>query len=176
MRFRAKALNFGILYGMGPQGFAKSAKIPMDEARNFIENYFVRFPKIVEYIESTKVFARTNGYTETLFGRKRYIPDIHSTAPPLLAAAERIAINHPIQGTAADIMKMAMIEVAKEVSPKADMLLQIHDELVFEMPDDIITDQVPGIVSAMQRIASLGVTLEVKAQAGKNWSDLVLIS
>jgi len=119
MRFRAKALNFGILYGMGAKGFARSASISMEEAEDFIENYFVRFPQILEYMEQTKEFARLHGYVETMFGRKRFVPEIHSNTPQLRAAAERMAINHPIQGSVADIMKMAMVKIKEESLPVA---------------------------------------------------------
>ncbi len=144
MRFRAKALNFGILYGMGAVGFSKSAGIPLEEARAFIEQYFVRFPKIYEYMEKTKEFARSHGYVETMFGRRRYLPEVNSSTPHLRAAGERMAQNHPIQGSLADLVKMAMVRIYKELKPSQEetrMLLQIHDELLFEIADDIIEKQ-----------------------------------
>lgn len=175
MRFRAKALNFGVLYGMGAQGFAKSAGIPMEEARNFIENYFVQFPRIQEYMEEAKAFARQHGYVETFFGRKRFLPEITSAAPQLRAAAERMAINHPIQGALADITKMAMVEVDRSVASKGeawDMLLQIHDELLFEMKGDIIAETAEKIRTIMEETGKLEVPVVVEVKQGESWGEM----
>ena len=163
MRFRAKALNFGVLYGMGASGFAKSAAISREEAQSFIDNYFARFPAIREYIEKTTEFARKNGYVETLLGRKRYIPEMTSSHPGLRSQAERMAINHPIQGTAADIIKMAMAKLesinpsfAKATAGRYEsgirMLLQIHDELLFEIASDKIQETHPKIKDIMENV------------------------
>jgi DNA polymerase I-like protein with 3'-5' exonuclease and polymerase domains len=172
MRYRAKALNFGVLYGMGARGFAQSAKIPMDEAQQFIDDYFIRFPKIAAYIEQTKEFVKENGYTETLFGRKRYLPDINSFTPQIRAAAERAAVNFPIQGSSADIMKMAMVQVFQECEKKGcRMLLQIHDELLFEVADDIVKESVRNIKKIMEEVAQLAVPLPVQMKTGLNWKD-----
>jgi DNA polymerase I len=176
MRFRAKALNFGILYGMGARGFAQSAGISFQEAQDFIDNYFLQFPHIAQYMEDTIAFAKEHGYVETLFGRKRFLPDIHSSTPHIRAAAERIAINHPIQGTAADIIKMAMINIAKELSLQQDncrMLLQIHDELLFEITGGIVEEYAKRIERLMESAASLAVPLRVKTSAGRSWGDLL---
>lgn len=175
MRFRAKALNFGILYGMGARGFARSAEIPFEEAISFIEQYFMRFPKIQEYIEETKEFARQHGYTETIFGRKRYIPEINSTTGQLQAAAERVATNHPIQGTAADIVKMAMVNIAeKDICSEEEcrMLLQIHDELLFEISPARIKEVAPQITEVMEGVYTLDVLLKTEVKQGKNWGEL----
>lgn len=167
MRSEAKALNFGILYGMGARGFARSAKIPLNEAQDFIDDYFIRFPAIKSYIENTKEFVRQNGYAETLFGRKRFLPDIDSIAPMLKSAAERMAINMPIQGTAADIIKMAMLKIAKEF-PKERMLIQIHDELLFELSKNSKT--IPDIKDIMEKAGGLDMKVDVKV--GSNWDEL----
>jgi len=172
MRFRAKALNFGILYGMGARGFSQSAGIPFEEAQDFIENYFVQFPHIAKYMQDTIESVRELGYAETLFGRKRYLPDIHSTTPHIRAAAERVAINHPIQGTQADIIKMAMVKIAKELNlQQVDclMLLQIHDELLFEIRSDIVRKRAKEIATLMEKVVSLNVPLVVKVSSGQSW-------
>ncbi|HEA84650.1 MAG TPA: hypothetical protein ENI04_01555, partial [Candidatus Wildermuthbacteria bacterium] len=175
MRYRAKALNFGILYGMGEVGFAKSAKISREEAREFIEDYFARFPAILTYIEAMREFVQLNGYTETIFGRRRYIPEIHSRAPQLRAAGERMAINHPLQGTAADIMKMAMVKTTEEIKKQdwdCRLLLQIHDELLFECSDDIIQKVSHRIKALMEGVVQLRVVMEVEVKEGSTWGNL----
>lgn len=172
MRYRAKALNFGVLYGMGARGFAESAKIPLEEAQQFIDNYFMRFPNIAAYIEQTKEFVKAKGYAETLFGRKRYLPDIHSLTPHIRAAAERAAVNFPIQGTAADIIKMAMVKIFQACeSAKCRMLLQIHDELLFEVADDIIEESASTIRQIMEEVFQPSVPLLVQVKTGVNWQE-----
>ena len=138
MRYRAKALNFGIIYGIGARSFAQSAQIPVDEARTFIETYLATFQGVARYMENMKEKARSYGFVETLLGRKRLLPDIHSPNPQLRSFAERVAINTPIQGTSADIVKMAMVKTA-QTFPEIDLLLQIHDELLWE--GDVATDK-----------------------------------
>ena len=175
MRSRAKALNFGILYGMGARGFSSAAHIPYGDAVSFIQEYFLRFPGIKEYIDKTILFAQENGYVETLLGRRRYIPGINSTAPRMKAAAERIAINHPIQGTAADIIKTAMVHIAADILSRQDeihMVLQIHDELVFEGKDSDLSTQESFIVEKMEGAASLSVPMEIDVAKGDNWAKL----
>ncbi|MDA1337431.1 MAG: DNA polymerase [bacterium] len=172
MRFRAKALNFGILYGMGARGFSQSAGISYQEAEDFIENYFAKFPHIARYMQDTIESTRELGYAQTLFGRKRYLPDIQSSTPHIRAAAERVAINHPIQGFQADIIKMAMVRIAKELKLQQEdcrMLLQIHDELLFEIRDDIVEKRAKDIASLMEKVVVLKVPLIVTIKAGKNW-------
>ena len=172
MRFKAKALNFGILYGMGARGFSQSAGIPFEEAQDFIENYFVQFPRIAKYMQDTIESVRELGYAETLFGRRRYLPDIHSSTPHIRAAAERVAINHPIQGSQADIIKMAMVKIAKELNLQQEdcrMLLQIHDELLFEIRSDIVRKRAKEIATLMEKVVSLKVPLAVKVSSGQSW-------
>ena len=175
MRFRAKALNFGVLYGMGAQGFAKSAGIPFEEARDFIDQYFVRFPRVYEYMEETKEFARSHGYVETMFGRRRYLPEVNSSTPQLRAAAERMAQNHPIQGSLADIVKMAMVRIQEDLAlpeQEARMLLQIHDELLFEIADGIVGKTGRSVKELLENIWRLEVPLQVDVKKGKNWDGV----
>ena len=175
MRYRAKALNFGILYGMGATGFAKSAGIPREEAQAFIENYFIQFSSVRDYIENTKIFAVKNKYTETLMGRKRFVPEISSSHPGLRAQAERMAINHPIQGTGADIIKLSMTELYKAGfidKEKCRILLQIHDELLFECKNDAVDEMVPKIKGIMEGAYKLRVPLTVELKSGDSWGDL----
>lgn len=175
MRFRAKALNFGVLYGMGARSFSASTGVSLQEAQDFIDLYFARFPEVAEYASRVKEFAREHGYVETMFGRKRFIPEINSGTPQVRAAAERIAMNHPIQGTSADIMKKAMVFIQDEIlreNPSCRMLLQIHDELLFECPDDTIRSVAPRIRDVMERACTLAVPLAVKVSAGKDWGTM----
>lgn len=175
MRFRAKALNFGVLYGMGAHGFARSAGIPLEEARDFIEQYFARFPRVYAFMEKTKEFARTHGYVETMFGRRRYLPDANSSTPQLRAAAERMAQNHPIQGSLADIVKMAMVKIQEDFGFSEEdtrMLLQIHDELLFEIADDKVGERGGAIKELMEHTTPLAVPLQVDVRKGKNWDDV----
>ena len=175
MRFRAKALNFGVLYGMGAQGFAKSAGIPVEDARSFIEQYFVRFPKVLDFMEQTKGFARSHGYVETMFGRRRYLPEVNSSTPSLRAQAERMAVNHPIQGSLADMVKMAMVKIRESLAlpdARGSMLLQIHDELLFEIADGIVEETSRPIKELMEKIVELQVPLFVDVKKGKNWADV----
>lgn len=179
MRFRAKALNFGILYGMGVLGFAKSAGVSREEAQDFIDSYFIKFPAIRIYIEKTKEFARKNGYVQTMLDRRRYLPEINSKNPPLRAQAERMAINHPIQGANADIIKMAMVAISENLktqSEKCKMLLQIHDELLFEIIDGKIEKMYPLIKTIMENIYKLSVPLRVEVYHGSSWGELEKIS
>ena len=144
MRRKAKVLNFGILYGMGVLGFQRAAKVSREEAKGFIERYMAEFSGIAEYVEKIKSEARENGYVKTIFGRRRNILEINSKMPQLLSQAERIAVNSPIQGSAADLIKLAMIQIQEllEVTYKdsVHMLLQIHDELLFEMDPEVVNE------------------------------------
>ncbi len=170
----AKAINFGIIYGLGSVGLAQSTGMTRDEARAFIEKYLTTFQGIAKYIEETKALARKLGYAETLFGRRRKLPDLTSRQPMLRAAAERMAINMPVQGTQADLIKMAMITIARElpgVSPGARMLLQIHDELVFEAPEDDVARVSTFVKEAMEGVHKLKVPIMVEVHTGANWDE-----
>lgn len=173
----AKALNFGLLYGMGVAAFGKSSGLSREKAKEFVEAYFREFSEIRDWQERTKQEARRFGYTKTLTGRRRYLPAINSFAQQFAAEAERAAINHPLQGLAADIMKMAIVRAKKKLEEKkfeekARMLLTIHDELLFEVADDII-EEVGGLVrKEMEEVFDLGVPLKVEVSKGKDWGNL----
>ncbi len=174
-RRAAKAINFGILYGMGPRSLSRSTGLSMEEAKQFIDRYFDIHHAIRDYLDQTKMKAHTDGYVETLFGRRRYLPEIQSGVPMLIAAAERMAINMPVQGTAADIMKMAMLRVAGWLSKSqwpAKMLLQVHDELVLECEKDAVEAVAKGVKEMMESVASFDVPLVVDVEVGKNWGEM----
>lgn len=183
MRRRAKVINFGILYGMGVNALRTNLGegATREEAQEFLNAYFNTFTRLAEYLEETKAFARTHGYTETLFGRKRHFPGITSNAPFIRASAERMAINAPIQGTAADVMRVAMNELyaylkKEELLDDVRMILQVHDEIVFEIKKNLVTDVVPKLIGIMEGVLreeeTHGVPLEVAAAVGKNWAEL----
>ncbi len=176
MRNQAKTLNFGVLYGMGLSGFQRAAGVNRNEARAFIDNYEKEFSGLVEYMEGLKEFARKNGYVETLFGRRRPIPDILSTMHMLRAGAERMAINMPIQGTEADLLKIAMINVQKHIDDKYQdkvrMLLQVHDELLFEVKSDIVEPVAKEIKQLMESAHTFNVPIVVDAKSGNNWAEM----
>jgi len=178
VRRRAKAINFGIIYGISAFGLAAQLGIPRGEAADYINRYFERFPGIRGYMDSTKTFCREHLYVETLFGRRAHYPDIRASQPSLRAFNERAAINAPIQGSAADIIRRAMIrmdEALEDAGLKARMLLQVHDELVFEVPDDEVDETIPVIRKVMEDAAlpavSLRVPLHVDARAADNWEE-----
>jgi DNA polymerase-1 len=176
VRRRAKAINFGIIYGISAFGLANQLAIERSEAADYINRYFERFPGIRDYMESTKRFARDHLYVETLFGRRAHYPEIRSSQPSLRAFQERAAINAPIQGSAADIIRRAMIrmdEALETAGLRAKMLLQVHDELVFDVPDEEVDDTIPVIRRLMEGAAEpavqLRVPLQVDARAAANW-------
>ena len=174
----AKAVNFGLIYGMGPFRLARDSELTLAEAENFIKTYFERFPGINDYLEKTKELARTQGYVETLFGRRRYFPVFQVTAGranrQAVNRAEREAVNHPIQGTAADIIKIAMVRLHRELSAnfQAKMLLQVHDELVLEAPETEVEAVRQIVVDTMSGAFALDVPLKVEASTGHNWLEL----
>jgi len=171
----AKAINFGLLFGQGPQGLSRTADISYAEARDFIDRYFVAFSGIREYMDVSKALARKQGYIETLFGRRRPLPEIDSPLHMVRAQAERMAINMPIQGTEADLIKLAMIAVAKElpkVSKDANVLLQVHDELVLEVPEKDVKKVAKVVVETMQSVEKIGCPIVVDAKYGKNWEEM----
>lgn len=177
MRRAAKAVNFGVLYGMGPGSLAESTGFSRAEAEDFIFNYFKTFKKLRDFLDSLIEQARTMGFVETLFGRRRYLPEIISGVPQVRAAAERMALNHPIQGTAADLIKMAMIELDKnikiqEYKNKVRMLLQVHDELVFEAKENLVKEAAPQIKKIMEEVYVLKVPIVVDVKKGKNWEEM----
>ena len=176
VRRRAKAINFGIIYGISAFGLANQLSIPRGEAKEYIERYFERFPGIKDYMEETKAFCRDNGFVETIFGRKCHYPLIQSRNPAERAFNERAAINARIQGSAADIIRRAMIRMQgalDEAGLGVRMLLQVHDELVFEAADEEIDRALPIIAEVMEHApepaAKISVPLQVDARAGDNW-------
>lgn len=173
-RSQAKTVNFGIIYGQQAFGLARELGIPVKAAAAFIEAYFKRYPQVQTYLEGCKKFAREQGKAVTMWGREREIPEMQSKNPTLRALAERLAINTPLQGSAADLIKMAMIHVAdrlKKESLLAKMLLQIHDELVFEVPDFELIAVEKLVKEEMQGAARLKIPLRVDIAIGKNWEE-----
>ncbi len=201
MRRAAKEINFGVLYGMGSYGLSWRAEIPQAQARDFIKKYFEQFSGVKEYIERTLEFTRKEGYCETLFGRRRYLPELNSPNFQLRSAAERMAINHPVQGTAADLIKMAMLAVHDVIArptqgrPKQSpaptvipptyvggicgrcdgdikMLLQVHDELVFEVQKSLADEFGGRIKEIMESVVKLRVPIKVEVHAAKRWGEI----
>ena len=174
-RRSAKEVNFGVLYGLGSTGLAQRTGMSRFEAKQFIEKYFDLYQGVKQYINDTKDFARANGYVTTLYGRKRKLPEIQSTMPQLIAQGERMAVNMPLQGTAADIMKLAMIAVAKELPKKhkeVKMLLQVHDELVCEVPADDMKSVAKILKQTMEGVADFPIPLTVDVKQGNNWAEM----
>lgn len=173
-RRRAKAINFGLIYGMSAFGLANQLGIERKEAEQYVDFYFAKFPGVKTYMETTRAFALEHGYVETLFGRRLYLPDIKSSNMMQRKAAERAAINAPMQGGQADIIKIAMINLAawqRENSIDMHMLMQVHDELIFEVPLDKIEEIQPNIVRLMNNAAKLEVELQVSIGVGDNWQQ-----
>lgn len=170
----AKTANFGIMYGISAFGLAQRLRIPRNEAKQIIDDYFRHFPSISYFIEDTLTAARENGYVETIFGRRRYIPDINSHNATVRALAERNAVNAPIQGTAADIIKIAMINVDRRMTQehlKSKMVLQIHDELLFDAVPEEVEALKRLVVEEMENVTKLSVPLTVECNEGKNWLE-----
>ena len=174
MRARAKTINFATIYGQGAFALSRQLRITLDEAREFIATYFERFAGIKEYLESRVTFAREHGYVETLFGRRRYIPELREKNFNIRAFGERTAANSPIQGSAADLIKMAMIRIhalLRDGDFATKMLLQVHDELVFELPPEDLERSRTLIVHEMEHAAELAVPLVVDVGVGANWVE-----
>lgn len=174
-RREAKATNFGILYGQGPHGLSQAAGINFFNAKEFIKKYFASYPGIKKMVDHFIKEAEKNNYAITLFGRKRPLPDINSSLPMVKKAAERMAINTPIQGTAADLIKLAMIKIGDLIEPKSDeihLLLQVHDELIFEVKEEKLDYYAKKIKKVMEEIMKLKVPIVVDVSWGKNWGEL----
>ena len=176
-RRRAKTANFGIIYGISAFGLSQQLGCSRAEAKALIDGYFAAFPQVINFIERQKQFAREHGYVETLFGRRRYLPDINSQNANVRSFAERNAVNSPIQGTAADIIKMAMIAIDRRLSDmvgikkQPEMILQIHDELCFNVPENLIAEVKNMVVTEMQNVVHLSIPLVAEAGFGKNWLE-----
>ena len=173
-RRSAKAINFGLIYGMSAFGLAKQLNISRGLAADYIDRYFDRYPGVLRYMDETKALAADQGYVETVFGRRLYLPEINAKAVPRRQAAERTAINAPMQGTAADIIKLAMMAVQDwlpESGLEAQMIMQVHDELVFEVAQSDVEALNTGVVERMAGAASLSVPLVVDTGVGENWDQ-----
>lgn len=173
-RYRAKAINFGLIYGMSAFGLARQLRLPRNEAQAYIDRYFERYPGVRAYMEDTRQRAAEHGYVETLFGRRLYLPEIKAQNHQRRQAAERTAINAPMQGTAADIIKRAMIQVDRCLSEQgngARMIMQVHDELVFEVPEAQVDSFIAQVTGIMEAAAELQVPLIVEAGIGANWDE-----
>ena len=175
LRRKAKTVNFAVLYGMSDYGLSQELGMSVSEARAFIDNYFRQLPGVRRYIEETLAFAHQNGFVSTLYGRRRYVPEINHANRNVRQAAERAAINSPLQGTAADIIKLAMIDLdrrLREEGWQAKMVLQVHDELVLDAPPEEIAALANLVRECMAQVASLRVPLKVDVEVGDNWSDM----
>jgi len=178
MRRRAKVINFGIIYGMGVNALRQNLGNTKEEAQKFYDEYFAHFKGVADYIKKAKENAREKGFTETLFGRKRFFPEIKSSMEYVKKEAERMAVNAPLQGTAADLIKLAMVRINKMIEEKllkekARLLLQIHDELIFEIREENIALVVPEIKKIMENIYEGDIPIETNVAIGKNWGDMV---
>ncbi len=174
MRRRAKAVNFGIVYGISPYGLASDIGISQNEAKEYIDNYFLRHKGVKSFIEYTIVKAKENGYVTTLLNRRRYVSELASEDNSIRQFGERIAINTPVQGSAADIIKLAMINIQRRLireGLKAKMILQVHDELLFEVPEEELQVTKDLVIEEMEGVMSLAVPLKVDTGTGKNWRE-----
>jgi len=177
MRRVAKTTNFGVTYGMSGYGLAQRTDLSQEEANQFIANYFARYPGVKAYVEGTKRRAKKVGYVSTLLGRRRYFPELQrpKVSGALRRAAEREAINMPIQGTAADIIKLAMIRLHKAIHQRglaSRMTLQVHDELVLEVPKGEVEEVGPMVKSIMEGAFELDAPLKVDVKVGRNWLEM----
>jgi DNA polymerase-1 len=171
-RRAAKAINFGLMYGMSAFGLARQLNIGRVEAQAYMDTYFMRYPGVQQFMEDTRAKARDQGYVETLLGRRLYLPDINASNMQRRQGAERAAINAPMQGTAADIIKLAMISVdawLRKEKPDAHLVMQVHDELVFEVREDQLEYLKEAVVSRMSAAANLDVPLIVDTGYGPDW-------
>jgi len=174
MRSKAKAVNFGIIYGISDFALAEDIGVSRREAKEYIERYLDSYPGVKQYMKDIVEFARDRGYVETMFGRRRYIPDIHAKNFNLRSAAERIALNAPIQGTAADLIKLAMVQLDRRLlseAPDSYLILQIHDELIVEAPEADAERVARLVEDCMENVASCRVPLTAEASVGRSWYD-----
>ncbi|HEX7606996.1 MAG TPA: DNA polymerase, partial [Usitatibacter sp.] len=170
----AKVINFGLIYGMSAFGLAQNLAIERSAAASYMDKYFARYPGVAQYMERTRSEARERGYVETVFGRRLWLPDIGSSNMQRRQGAERQAINAPMQGTAADLIKLAMIAVQDWIGKErlaAKLIMQVHDELVLEVPESELERVKPGVEGLMIGVAKLDVPLVVDAGVGANWEE-----
>jgi len=174
MRREAKVINFGIIYGMSAYGLSQQLGSEPKIAQAYIDEYFRKYTGVQNYIQKSLKEAREKGYVTTLLGRRRYLPEMNSSTVAIRQASERMAINTPIQGTSADIIKLAMIRIQdriEELHLKTKMIMQVHDELVFEVPEEEITIALPMIQNQMETVMTLSIPLKVSIHFGKNWAE-----
>jgi DNA polymerase-1 len=175
MRRVAKTVNFGVIYGMSEYGLEQATELSREEAAQFIAAYFQKYPGVKNYLEATKSQARETGYVQTILGRRRAIPEINSSNRQVREAAERMAINMPVQGTSADIIKVAMINLEREMNErdlKSKMILQVHDELIFEVPEAEREEMQRLVPQVMDTALELRVPLKVDVKTGTNWGEM----
>jgi DNA polymerase-1 len=174
-RRNAKAINFGLIYGMSAFGLSKQLNISRRDAQQYMDLYFERYPAVLTYMENTRIQAKEQGYVSTVFGRRLYLPEINASNAARRKGAERSAINAPMQGTAADIIKKAMLAIDKWIesipNDEVRMIMQVHDELVFEIKEQVLEPHRLTIISVMERAVTLDVPLIVEAGTGKNWDE-----
>jgi DNA polymerase-1 len=173
-RSNAKTVNFGIIYGVSAFGLSNQTTLNRTESKELIESYYSAYPELKNYISNQINFARENGYVETILGRKRYLKDINSRNPIVRGAAERNAVNAPVQGSAADIIKLAMIKIQNKIAErnfKSKMLVQVHDELVFEVHKNELEKMKSLIKNEMENVYQLGIPLKVDMDVGLNWFE-----
>ena len=171
----AKILNFGVIYGLGPVGVARQTDLTRQQGQEFIDLYFGKYPGIKDFIEEAKQFAHTNGFAQTITGRRRYLPDINAAHPGHRAAAERVSVNMPVQGTAADVIKIAMINISNEMKAlkmRSKMSIQVHDELIFEIAPGELMEMQSMVTTMMPAAMDLTVPLLVEAKTGPTWGDM----
>jgi len=172
MRRLAKTVNFGVIYGMSGYGLEQATEFSRSEAEKFIASYFDRFPGVRAYMDKTKEQVRRLGYVQTILGRRRYIPEINSHNRMIREAAERMAINMPVQGTSADIIKVAMLHLDKEMAQRgllSKLILQVHDELIFEVPQEELPIMRDIVMHLMQDAIKLDVPVQVDIKVGHTW-------
>ena len=175
MRREAKVINFGIIYGMSAYGLSQQLGSEPKIAQAYIDEYFRKYEGVKTYIDKSLNEARQKGYVITLLHRRRYLPEINSSTVAVRQAAERMAINTPLQGTAADIIKLAMIHIQNRIEEQGfstKMIMQVHDELVFEVPEQELQSALPFIQNQMESVMSLSVPLKVSIHSGKNWAEV----
>ena len=174
MRRTAKTVNFGIIYGISPYGLSQQLGIPVDEAKHYIDTYFARFSGVKNYINSLIEEVAEKGFVTTIFGRKRAIPELKSSNRNIRAFGERLAVNTPVQGSAADIIKVSMLNIQRRIKKenlKTRMLLQVHDELLFEVPEDEKDIALKLVRQEMENVIVIAVPLKVDIGSGKNWAE-----
>jgi DNA polymerase-1 len=178
MRYAAKRINFGIVYGMGSFSLAKDLDVSVTQAKDFIDKYFLRYPKVRQFLDGEIQKARDLGYVSTLFGRRRYLPDINNRNMGLRQFAERQAINAPMQGTAADIIKIAMVKIARRLTKEklsSIMIMTVHDELVFDVPQEEVKTMVPLVRQEMEEAMDLAVPMKTSVKVGPNWLEMEIV-